>query len=87
MSIARPQPTILGTAAEAVERATQLLREEWRDDFAGRKIERVRMLLRQAQNLTSETGVSITLARLDLRLDDYAALDTDETESRARGDR
>jgi ATP-dependent DNA helicase RecG len=77
MSITRPQPTILGTAAEAVARATQLLREEWREGFTGRKIDRVRMLLRQAQNLTNDTGMSIALARLDLRLDDYAALDAD----------
>ncbi|HET9660890.1 MAG TPA: ATP-dependent DNA helicase RecG [Thermomicrobiales bacterium] len=75
MSITRPQPNVLGTAGEAVERSLQLLREEWRDEFAGRKIDRVRMLLRQAQNLTSDTGLSIALARLDLRLDAYAALE------------
>ncbi len=77
MSTVHPQQTILGTTAEALERATQLLRDEWRDGFAGRKIDRVRMLLRQAQNLTSDTGISIALARLDLRLDDYVALDTE----------
>jgi len=77
MSIARPQPTVLGTAPEAIERALQLLREEWRDGFAGRKIDRVRMLLRQAQNLTGDTALSITLARLDLRLEGYPSLDSD----------
>lgn len=78
MSITRPQPNVLGTANEAVERAIQLLREEWRDGFAGRKIDRVRMLLRQAQNLTGDTAVSIALARVDLRLDGYAAFEPAE---------
>ena len=78
MPIARPQPTVLGTAEEAVERAIQLLREEWRDGFTGRKIDRARMLLRQAQNLTGDPAVSIDLARLDLRFDDYAALDSED---------
>lgn len=78
MSITRPQPTITGTAGEALERAIQLLRDEWRDGFAGRKIDRARMLMRQAQNLTSDTGVSIALARVDLKLERYRTLTVDE---------
>jgi ATP-dependent DNA helicase RecG len=78
MAITRPQPTVLGTASEALERAIQLLREEWRDQFAGRKIDRARMLLRQAQNLTNDNGISIALARLDLQLERYRSLSEDE---------
>ncbi len=77
MSTTRPPQIILGTAAEAVQRAIVLLRDEWRDGFGGRKIDRVRMLLRQAQNLTNDTPTSIELARIDLRLDGYAALDSE----------
>lgn len=78
MPTTRPQPVVLGTAAEAVERVIQLLREEWRDDFSGRKIDRARMLIRQAQNLTGDNGISIALARIDLRLEGYPALAQDE---------
>ncbi len=37
----------------------------------GRRIERARMLIRQAQDLTDDTGLSIALARLDVQLDRY----------------
>jgi len=77
MSISHSHTQILGTAADAVERSIALLREEWRDGFAGRKISRVRMLLHQAQNLTGDESVAMALARIDLRLGEYAALDTD----------
>lgn len=74
MSIARPSQSIQGTTAEAVARAIQLLRDEWRDGFTGSKIDRARRLLQHAQNLTSDTAVSIELARIDLRLDGYKTL-------------
>ncbi|MCA9860961.1 MAG: hypothetical protein KC438_14625, partial [Thermomicrobiales bacterium] len=75
MSVSRPQKQILGTAAEAIERAIQLLREEWRDGFAGRRIDRARMLIRQAEDLSSDSAVSIALARVNLRLAGYQAAD------------
>src|SRR5687767_8804089 len=78
MSTTRPKPIVQGTAAEAVGRAVELLREEWRDGFAGRKIDRARMLIRQAQDLTSDTGISIALARLDVQLDRYQAASGEE---------
>lgn len=71
MSRLQPQPIVQGTASEAVERAVELLREEWRDGFLGRKIERARMLVRQAQDLASDTGISISLARIDVLLARY----------------
>ncbi|MEZ4532506.1 MAG: ATP-dependent DNA helicase RecG [Thermomicrobiales bacterium] len=78
MSLSRPQPIIQGTAQEALDRAIQLLREEWRDGFLGRKIDRARMLVRQAQDLTGDSGVSISLARIDLQLERYAGTPSDE---------
>src|SRR5690606_2227155 len=55
-----------------------LLREEWRDGFLGRKIDRARMLVRHAQDLTGDSGVSISLARIDLQLERYAGTPSDE---------
>lgn len=78
MSSTRSQPIVQGTAAEALGRAVELLRDEWRDGFAGRKIDRARMLIRQAQDLTSDTGVSISLARLDVQLDRYQVSSVEE---------
>ncbi len=74
----RSQSVVQGTATEAVGRAVELLREEWRDGFGGRKIERARMLVQQAQDLTDDTGASIALARLDLQLARYESASVDE---------
>jgi ATP-dependent DNA helicase RecG len=81
MPSTRTQLIVQGTAAEAVGRAVELLREEWRDGFEGRKIERARMLIRQAQDLTSDTGVSIALARVDVQLARYQSATLEERKS------
>ncbi len=78
MPTSRPQTITQGTATEAVGRAIELLREEWRDGFAGRKIERARMLIQQAQDLSDDTGVAIALARLDVQLARYESASEDE---------
>ncbi len=78
MPTTRPQTITQGTATEAVGRAVELLREEWRDGFGGRKIGRARMLIQQAQDLTDDTGVAIALARLDVQLARYESALEDE---------
>lgn len=85
MSSIRPNLTVQGTAAEAVGRSIELLREEWRDGFAGRKIDRARMLLRQAQDLTSDNSISIVLARIELLLAQYLELPHDQRRDQLAG--
>jgi ATP-dependent DNA helicase RecG len=72
---------VQGSATEAVGRAVELLREEWRDGFAGRKIDRARVLIQQAQGLTNDPGLSIALARIDLQLDRYQTASTEDRKS------
>lgn len=74
MAMSRPTTTTQGTTADALRRAIELLRDEWRDGFQTRKVDRVSMLLRQAQDLSGPGPLAIATARIELRLSRYREL-------------